>query len=184
MSTTFQLMSGEIHSVEIFDGYRIRNLRHEVYTILRKEDPSLESERIFFSDNVDDYDSIDDYDYVSDGDHYYVFIKDKDPIPRLRLTLEDNILCLRNEEGQLVRYCGWEPVNINEPQVEEPEEAVLEVDIPEEAYDVMRGDIRSAVADEDGDDSDLDELDDNARVFDIFYERFVRLFLLSELVML
>lgn len=176
MSVTVQLMSGKIYSFDIFDGYRIRNLRYEVYTVIRNEDRSFtDSERIVFSNK--EYEHPDDMDYVNDGDHYYIFVKEEDEIPRIRLTLGENgVMCLRHQNGQLIRYYGWNVSDMSDvSDVSDIKEAILEVDIEdiEDAYNVMRQDIRFEVDDgDDYDDEILEDLD-NDRIIEMFCERFV-----------
>lgn len=177
MSVTVQMMTGTIHSFNIFEGYRIRNLRYELYIVLRNEDTSFtDSERIVFSNR--EYEQIDDdMEYVKDGDHYYIFVREEAPPPRVRLTLGDNgVMCLRNEAGRLIRYCGWDveyrldDFLDDDPVAGMPDQAVIEVDISDEAYDVMREDIRWTIIEDDDEDDDNLE---NDRVLEIFCERFV-----------
>ena len=185
MSVTVQLMSGAIYSFDIFDGYRIRNLRYELYTLLRNEDRSFrDSERIVFTHRVDrEYEQTDDMDYVENGDHYYAFVREEEERLRVRLTLGENgVMCLRHQNGQLIRYCGWEvddrvdDIPIEYIPIEEIiDEAVIEVNIEDDAYDVMRQDIRSMVEEDDDDDEILDDLDDDERVLEIFCQRFVEI---------
>ena len=191
MSVTVQLMSGTIYSFDIFDGYRIRNLRYELYTVLRNEDRSFrDSERIVFTHTVDreyendrEYEQTDDMDFIEDGDHYYAFVREEEERLRVRLTLGENgVMCLRHQNGQLIRYCGWEVNDRVDDLIDDIEyipieqvinDAVIEVNIEDDAYDVMRRDIRSMVADEDDDDEILEDLDDDDRVLEIFCQRFV-----------
>lgn len=172
MSVTVQMMAGTIHSFNIFEGYRIRNLRYELYIVLRNEDTSFtDSDRIVFSNR--EYEQIDDdMEYVEDGNHYYIFVREEAPPPLVRLTLGDNgLMCLRNESGRLIRYCGWDVEDRldDEPVAGMPDQAVIEADISDEAYNVMREDIRWTIVEDEDDEDNLE----NDRVLEIFCERFV-----------
>jgi hypothetical protein len=184
-------MSGQIISIDIFDGFRVRNLRNEVHLSLRnlrnlRNDDNIikDSERLLFSKFGDD-EEIKDYDFVKDGDSFRVFVKPIESIPsyRLRLTLDNGIICLRNYEGILIQYYGWEVGDrINEfldtervtsmPCRNSYENIILEVDIKEDGYEVMKNDITLSIED---DTEYEDDLNDNKKIFDIFFERFLRL---------
>ena len=203
MSVKVHMMSGYVMSVNIFYGFRIRNLRNEVYNYIR--DNSIRdnddefrllvinnSDRLLFSKFGDD-EEIDDYDFVKNDDVFRVFVKPNEDIPSsiVRLTLGDNnIICLRNDDGFLIDYYGWEikdrfdDLIDTERQVNMPNRnIILEVDINHDGYDIMRQDIRQSVEDErdrailsdDFGESILDDLDDDNRTFEIFFDRFMRL---------
>ncbi len=190
MTVSVYMMSGNIISVDIFDGFRIRNLRNEVYLSLRESDNRIEnialgitdSDRFVFSKIGNDNEETDDYDFVEDGDAFRVFVKPIEDIPsqRVRLSLGHNgVICLRNYEGFLIKYYGWnledriDEFLDTERVVGMPNRRfILEVDIDEDGYEIMRRDIRESA---DENDDDLDDLDSNERTFDIFFDRFMRI---------
>lgn len=194
MSVTVYKMSGEAFFVTIFEGFRVRNLRNEVYDILRNDlDNRYDRDSlIFFSiqniQNIQNLqnEEIDDNDFVNDGDEFHVFVRDvEDRIQaRLRLSLADNnVICLRLEDGFLIDYYGWnvedridDLIDI-EPQVNIPNSPlVIEVYLSDEVCEVMRQDIINERNNDlvDLDYLDLENLQDN-EVFNIFFERFIRL---------
>ena len=171
MTVSVHMLSGEILTVSIgkdFLGlYRIRNLRNDIYDILRKNDLSLNnSNRLIFS-KIGEDESLDDYDFIEDDDNFRVFVTDPiimDPI-RVRMTLADNnVICLRREDGFLVNYYGWDLCDRldefldDEPHVDLTNNIILVIDLSDEAYDIMREDIRLAKeAGEENDDSDEED---------------------------
>lgn len=89
MSVTVQLMSKDRYSFSIFEGYRIRNLRHEVAETLRIRD----SERIIFHNN--DYEQVDDFDLIEDDSFFYVFISEP---PTIKIAYENEKILLYFDE--------------------------------------------------------------------------------------
>lgn len=191
MSVSVHMMSGDVISVDIFEGFRVRNLRNEVYVSMREKRECKEdidnSDRLLFSKMGDD-EEVDDYDFVNDGDIFRVFVKPIEDIPayRLRLYLNHNgIICLRNNEGFLIQYYGWEVedrldefLDTERVVVMPKGKIILEVDITEDGYDVMRRDIVSSLdhnRESDRGDLNYGDLDSNERTFDIFFDRFMRL---------
>jgi hypothetical protein len=190
MTVLVHLMSGNIITVDIFDGFLIRNLRHEVYL---KEDSHIKnikniknSEQLLFS-KIGEVDELDDYEVVQDGDIFRVFVKPFDEIQSpVRLTLDHNgIICLRSNEGFLIDYYGWDLEDRIDPfLVLDTEKVVslpkgniiLEVDINDDGYETMKREIIKYYMEDDDQESidNLDELD-NERIFDIFFERFIRI---------
>ena len=191
MSVSVHMMSGRVIFVDIFYGFRVRNLRNEVYIAMTEKETHEYSSDIALSDSdlllfskMDDDQELGDYDFVEDGDIFRVFVKPNDiKTVSVHLSLGyNNIICLRDDEGFLIDYYGWEiedrfdDLIDTEKQVIMPTgNIILEVDIKNDGYDVMRQDITSSLYDEgDYDESILEDLDDNKKVFDIFFERFMR----------
>lgn len=186
MSVSVYMMSGEIISISIFYGFRIRNLRNEVYNYLRdhkdRKEDLYNSDRLLFS-KIGDDEEIDDYDFVENGDIFRVFVKPIEDIPssRVRLTVDhNNIICLRNYEGVLINYYGYkikdrldEFLDIERTTSMPDGKIILEVDIKEDGYEIMRQDISSSVLDNYEESID-DIIADNNRIFEIFFNKFMR----------
>lgn len=116
------------------------------------------------------------YDLVYEGDEFRVFVKELREPYRVRLSLADNnVICLRNKDGILIQYYGWNTENRidelldMEPCVNIPsgKDIILEVDLSDEAYDVMRYDITNVT-------NVTNDLDENQKVFDIFIDTFFK----------
>lgn len=188
MPVSVYMMSGKIISLDIFEGFRVRNLRNEVYLYLRENDNKIDRDCLIFSkienEDENEIEDVDDYDFVKDGDVFRVFVNPIEDIPlkRVRLSVVGNeVICLRNYEGFLIRYYGWgiedriDEFLDDEKIVEMPNrKIILEVDINEDGYEVMRNDIRKYVEYHREYESILDDLDSNERTFDIFFDRFMK----------
>ena len=196
MPVSVYMMSGDIITIDIFDGFRVRNLRNEVYLSLRGSDYVRidNSDRLVFSKVGEEEnesrsasfpsgkEEVDDYDFVNDGDIFRVFVKPIEDIPssRVRLTLHNNIICLRNYEGVLIDYYGWEIesrldefLDIERMTSMPDGKIVLEVDIKEDGYEIMRQDIISS-SELDNYEESIDDIIGNNRIFEIFFNKFMR----------
>jgi hypothetical protein len=77
MSIVVQFMSGETHTLEIFDGYRIIHIKNEIASVMK-----VNRDLISISRRKDDgeFDILDNMDYVESEEQYYAFVGDeKDP---------------------------------------------------------------------------------------------------------
>jgi hypothetical protein len=75
MSIYLRLLSGEILTFSIFDGYKFSNLRSEFYDIMSEQLDITELECIFIFDNNDEYNfQVDLTDMVTEGKMYSVFV--------------------------------------------------------------------------------------------------------------
>jgi hypothetical protein len=177
VSVNVHTLSGEIFSISITEAfisfYRIINLRNEVYHILRKIDPSLNNDKSLVFSKIGEDEELDDYDLVYGGDNFRVFVRELIQENRVRLSLShNNVICLR-KDGFLIGYYGCnledriDDLVDMEPYVNLPVgNIILEVDLSDEAYDIMRNDLED-LAEED--------LEDRDRIFNIFMERFINL---------
>lgn len=71
MSVYLQLLSGEILTFSIFEGYKFSNLRSEFYELMSEELSISELECIVIFDNND---IVDINDYITEGKTYNVFV--------------------------------------------------------------------------------------------------------------
>ena len=80
MSVLVYIMSGKVISLNICEGFCIKNLRNEVYIYLK-------SQELYKEYDIDDIgiskvgndDDLNDYHLVKDGDIFQLFIEDYDP---------------------------------------------------------------------------------------------------------
>lgn len=77
MPITVELMSGEIHTLDIFDGYRIVNIKNEMgFNLHQNRDLITISRRL----EDGEYEILDNMNYAEDGCYYYAFIAQEDPL--------------------------------------------------------------------------------------------------------
>jgi hypothetical protein len=129
MSITVQLMSGDVHTLEIFDGYRIVNTKNEIASILGvNRDLVTISQR---QDN-DEFDVLDDMDYAEDGKYYYAFVEAEQDPPEYFVKFDyddDNFPVITIDEyGEVVNYIQ--------------KSAIVHVQISEYAWEFLRNVLR------------------------------------------
>jgi hypothetical protein len=129
MSITVQLMSGDVHTLEIFDGYRIVNTKNEIASIL-----GVNRDLVTISQRQDDneFDILDDMDYV-DGKYYYAFVEAQQDPPEyfLKFDYDDDdfqVITITNEYGEDVNYIQ--------------KSSIVHVQISEYAWEFLRNVLR------------------------------------------
>lgn len=102
-----KLLSGDIQSIEAFDGYRISHLKNELVDLEFINITDYDLNRIMVLNG--DYEPMVDRDTVSMGEIYNIFIKDKPLYLTLKFNgvfnlYEGNIV---NSRDKLVSACGY-----------------------------------------------------------------------------
>jgi hypothetical protein len=104
-----KLLSGDVHSIDVFEGYRISQLKNELIDINFvdiSDYPDLN--RIIVLD--EESGPMSDRDTINTGKIYNIFIKHKPVYITLKFTknrINGGIFSLHDEKGQFISVCGY-----------------------------------------------------------------------------
>ncbi len=130
-SIIVQLMSGETHTLEIFDGYRIVHAKNEMAGILNVDRDLI---TISYRQEDGEFECLDNMYNVEDGERYYIFVGDEQEPPEyyMRFDQSDDI----DFEGILfVDEEGTEVDNI-------PKSSIIHVELSEYGWQFVRNILR------------------------------------------
>jgi hypothetical protein len=140
MSVNVKNMAGDVINIEIFQEYKIFNLKNELYKRNFIEN-HLPAERIvLFLNDVNDKEAKD-TDFVRENDYFYLFIKDVPTYLILEFVknYKSEYFKLLDKDFNVVKICGYN--DYYKPNIENIHVNILHLKINKKGYQKIRRDL-------------------------------------------